>query len=208
MFDRVDVTRPNGETVASAQFNIRGMLAYGSELSPDGRLIAFSGSLVQLGERASFGLHLLDMSGGARTLVKTLESDAPISVGWSKDGKAVVYDSAGVVCLYRIANGAVEVLAHGDSPAWSPDGSEIVYRGVDGAVALVRPDGSGSRAFLDGIRVGRGLRWSPDGRYFLFTDQRSGEIRVRDLQDGRMTTVLAPADGYDASRLRWVSDVK
>jgi dipeptidyl aminopeptidase/acylaminoacyl peptidase len=204
MDDEVDITNLSGAVITSIRPAIRGMLAYFAELSPDGGAVAFVGNFARNSGRAAYGLHLLQVDGQIRTLVATSESESPESIAWSADGKEIVYDTGGHVFLYGIAAGTAAMLAAGTSPTWSPDGAWISYRLPSGAAGLISPDGSRSEELLGGARLVRGVRWSPDGLYVLYTDERTGEIRVHGLKNGRTTTVLIPTDGYDESRLRWV----
>jgi Tol biopolymer transport system component len=126
------------------------------------------------------------------------------SIGWSKDGNQIVYDSREQIFIYDLATGLSTPLVSGSAPTWSPDGHWIAYRQPEGAAALISSDRGQAREVLNGIHVARGLRWSPDSRYLLFTNAGTGEISVLDLQDGRTERVILPIDGRDESGLRWV----
>jgi Tol biopolymer transport system component len=202
--DEVDIADLSGSAITRIRPAIRGMQAYFAELSPDSSAIAFVGNFARTGEHAAYGLHLLKVNGEIRTLVPTSESKTPRAVAWSHDGREIVYDTADHVFLYTLSAGTTAMLTAGSSPTWSPDGAWISYRLPNGAAGLIRPDASRTEVFLSGVRLVRGVRWSPDGRYVLFTDERTGEIRIHELKNGRSTTVLSPTDGYDDSRLRWV----
>jgi TolB protein len=91
------------------------------------------------------------------------------------------------------------------SPAWSPDGSKIAYldgyfstytgtyNGIEAAVAVMNPDGSGrhdlkrTKAYYDG------LSWSPDSKRIAYVDN-SGKIAIVNV-DGSGSVTLVP--GYD-----------
>ncbi len=208
MNDEVDVTNLNGATLAKIHPFIRGMLSFCAELSPDGQSVAFGGQFARFNARSIFGLHLLEISGNMRTLVKTTEAQTPLSIGWSRDGRTIVYDLDGKVLLYHLDTDSVSFLTDGSRPTWSADGIWIAYRRPDGTAGLIRPDGTGSKSILDNVRLGWGLRWTPDGRYLLYTDAVADAIRVSDTESGEVATILKSIDGqYTEARLRWVRDV-
>ena len=200
--DHIDLVTGRGELIFRWAPTVRGVVAYFAEISPDSRRLIFVGSLAPMQGKAEYGLHLMDSS-GASTLVATSESGCPGSIGWSAKGDSIVYDSAGRIFLLDMATRSSTFFAEGSDPTWSPDGNWIAYRKPDGMICFSRPDGTRSAEWLANTQVGRGLQWSPDGRYLLFTDARSGEIKVFVMGDGRSAVVLKAGDGYDSSRLRW-----
>lgn len=201
----LDLATLQSEVVTVVRPRVRGMTVLFAELAPDRRLIAYVGNFCRLSERpSSFGLHALSTTEEIRTLVGTTEAEEPHSIGWSRDGKVIVYDTANRVLLYHLDTNQSTFLAAGSNPTWSPDGDWIAYRRLDRTAALIRPNGTQSKDILDNVRLGGGLRWSPNSRYLLYTDFKTGEIRVLDIADGRTATVLAPSDQYNETRLRWV----
>jgi hypothetical protein len=205
MNDEVDITHADGAILAKIQPQIRGMLSFCAELSPDGRSIAFGGQFARFDARGVYGLHLLTLSGKIRTLVETTEARTPLSVGWSKDNRLIVYDLEGQVLLYNLATDRAAALTKGSRPTWSPDGLWIAYRRPEGSAGLIRPDGTDSKLILANVRLGWGLRWSPDSRYLLYTDATAGGIRALEIESGATTMIFRPTDPqYTETRLRWV----
>jgi len=200
---RIDIVTVQGRIVTTVQPLVRVMTVLYAELSPDRSMIAFVGGCTDHNDiKVTYGLHVLDMSGEVQTLVRTSEDQEPRSIGWSRDGTLIVYDSSERVFTYNVGTHTSTFVVDGSYPAWSPDGSRIAFRRPNGTAALVRSDGTESKSILDSVQLRAGLRWSPDGRYLLFTD--AGGIKVLDLPGDRIATVFVPIDQYTDSRLRWV----
>ena len=113
------------------------------------------------------------------------------------------------IAVWDRATGETELLAAGDSPVWSPDGTRIAFVSGDKFhLRLFTMDGDGShvRQLLDSpeLQIIRPPRWSPDGRRLAFVGQ--GDIS-RMVKVGEVTTsggypiVVVDADGSNLRHL-------
>jgi TolB protein len=131
--------------------------------SPDGRLIAFTGSwhgsVVVLTRRN--GTHRRQLSG----------------VGgpeWSPDGKRLLFDRAGDVYSVNRAGGDLQlVLRDAESVDVSPDGARLAFvrrsAGLGAEIVVARADGSDARPLTSSPESESQPAWSPDGKLLAFT---------------------------------------
>jgi Tol biopolymer transport system component len=207
IYDEINVATLSEKLIASFSPKpaIRRMLAYSAELSPDGESVVFLGNFLTPQGQGGYGMHLLARSGEFRTLVATSEAKTPQSAAWSSDGRTIVYDLEGRIFLYRLGTNTISPLVNGSRPTWSPNGMWIAYRTPGGTAALITRDGSSVRHILGSVKLGWGLRWSPDSRYLLYTDADRREIRVLDVLTGETETIVAPFDRNETEvHWRWV----
>jgi Tol biopolymer transport system component len=137
--------------------------------SPDGKTLAFARYPT---ENAIPDLWLVGADGvDPRKLVEGADSPR-----WSPDGQWIAYGGL-EVGLVRPDGTERRTLTSGSEPAWSPDGSRIVFtRGGD--VWTMKADGTGERRLTRGPAEELTPSVSPDGRWILFTRDRSGLKQV------------------------------
>ena len=146
--------------------------------SPDGRRLA----ITVTGAMETTEISIVDPGGSPIKLL----GDTPTSDSeprWSPDGRRLAVSAFGGpgnddVALIDPATGRFRRLttspSYEHSPAWSPDGRRIAYV-KDGAVHLMRPDGSGDRALTRGGKDAAPA-WSPDGTRLSFV--RDGNLFI------------------------------
>ena len=189
--------------------------------SPDGTRIAF------VHERPSDVLELWTMradGGGQKLLVRASRpvNEQSYSPTWSPDGRWIVFSNNrpadGNPELYRVrANGTgltrltrtagdPDTLGDDGMPAFSPDGSAIVFssnrEGRNSDLWTMRADGTrqlrlASRPATDDLSP----RWSPDGTRMAFV------VRSATSPGGVPRIVVMRADGTGAKTLQVGSDV-
>jgi len=189
--------------------------------SPDGQEIAFHSW-----RRDRLGLQVVSAEGGemADVIIGTSIEDG--SPGWSRDGAKIAFASNKEVDRkWRIyvgwltGTGEPVELRLGESPDWSPEGDQIVYRGCDergGNCGLYIMDENGANPTrLTTDDSDNAPAWSPDGSQVAFMSVRDGnwEIYVVDLANPkprRLTTNPAndglPAWSPDGQRIAFLSD--
>ncbi len=100
------------------------------------------------------------------------------TVSWSPDGSAIAYSVGGTIQIFTLRDGKTAPSVAGSDPSWSPDGREIAYRDQSGGAQALRLRDHASRALVPGVKIIRGIRWSPDSRFV-------------------MVAVVSPAGGFE-----------
>lgn len=153
-------------------------MTYAPNFNPTGaNEIVFSGT-----ENGYSNIYKINFDEG---FVKQLTHDKAISTvpSWSPDGEKIVFvsDKTGIRKLYIMdKNGNnVEQISHGrgvyDKPSWSPDGKLISFVKMERgefSIGLMTPDGGSERSIMSAYLV-EGVKWSPNGRYLIYSKQNS-----------------------------------
>ncbi|MEZ4706935.1 MAG: SH3 domain-containing protein, partial [Caldilineaceae bacterium] len=86
----------------------------------------------------------------------------------------------GSIYIYNLTTGELRHLTGGGDPAISPDGSMVAFGrfGGDGGVYVINSDGTGERRLWASAEGPRSPKWSPDGKYVLFS-RLTGEYPCR-----------------------------
>jgi len=154
------------------------------------------------------------LTSGARILAPDLARDGRIAAIRSAPGTTVpvVIDAPGAAPR---ALAAASLDVHWSDPRWSPDGSRIaIARWRQGGfydVVILDPAGGGVTQVTDDRAVDMTPAWSPDGRYLLFSSDRTGisNLYAWDTRGGGMmqvTNVLTGAFQPDVSPDgRWIA---
>ncbi len=163
--------------------------------SPNGRATANGRVCSRIrgrGARAS-GLWVADADGSrSRWIARVADPyHAVRGLAWAPDGRSVVVASHlfGTFGLFSVRVGGraphqVRVIRYqhpaGSLPEWSPDGSLILFSGVQGGFLgtyVMRPDGSNARR----LRGCGSPAWSPDGSLIAcsaYSQQPPGELTI------------------------------
>jgi eukaryotic-like serine/threonine-protein kinase len=184
------------------------------QFSPDGGRIFFLGSLDR-GE-------LVRYDPGAKQWLPWLSGLAASEIDYSADGKWIAWISYPDSSLWRSALDGSQKLQlitpplQGETPRWSPDGSQIAFTAIRSGeptrVYVESASGSGLRPLTNG-ECGRAGEsdpiWSPDGASIIFACNAANPsaglkpedavLRAVDLQSGRIS-VLPGSQGLWSPR--------
>jgi len=118
---------------------------------------------------------------------------------YSPDGRRLAFDArwAGARRIWvadasgrnprQVTDDSSEAIVH-STPRWSPDGSKLVYRRIEGIksdIALVDPATQVSTRLTDDIVLDMDPVWSPDGGSVYFTSARGGGLNLWRVRVGR-----------------------
>ena len=180
----------------------RGLRAKEPDVAPDGRSIVL---VLQKADRSE--LALVDADGSRlRELTRSEPGTQWSGPRFSPRGDALAasrWTSGGWLDIVRVdpGDGAVAELTHDRAkdvePAWTPDGSHVVFRSDRDGVSNLYAVRLSDRALLRGTNVLGGAFTpdvSPDGAHVVFADYgaRGYDLRLMDLD----VTALPPADPF------------
>ena len=198
--------------------------------SPDGRQIAFDADLNSAVQPQQADIFLINADGtGERNLTEHPALDT--SKCWSPDGTHLVFSSTrdGNWELHRMEIATREVrqltrLGFASAPDWSPDGRYIAFEheGSEGRhIYIMNADGKNIRPLLRRLRKGRFgtsimvssfAKWSPDGKYILYSEQEflgnkwaADSILIVNVRT-RYLKVLDTPKGWKINEVCWADD--
>ncbi len=190
--------------------------------SPDGQRLAF---VSWPGEQGLFGksgeLAIMAADGSDRKTVATVvgrEIYSPV-FDWSPDGQTIAVEAsvrsdglAGGIDRLDPALGELTELAEGQlgaMPAWSPDGSSILFVSKEGSdqqnlgIFLMQSDGSNPHVLISHEGMDLSPLWSPDGARIVWWQRKSGPHHEMFMTDVNHPKAKSLGDG---SRPTWSPD--
>ena len=179
--------------------------------SPDGKRIAFVSDrdrLLDIHGFPTFEIYVMDADGeNPQNLTNNRVEDWDPS--WSPDGKRIVFISyrdghfigdfeliTSEIYVMDVDGGNQQRLTENrkndSSPAWSPDGTRIVFSAdrkgdfVNSEIYVMDADGGNLQRLTENRKNDGAPSWSPDGERIAFTSEREGnyEIYVMDTDGG------------------------
>jgi uncharacterized protein YraI len=98
-------------------------------------------------------------------------------------GRMVIHDGRGNIYLYDLGRGELRWLTNGYDPEISRDGAQVVFARGGGAngIWIIGADGSNERRIFDEGEILRSPKWSPDGRWVVYSRLR-GEYKCYDIE--------------------------
>src|SRR5205807_347881 len=151
---------------------------------------------------------ILDMATGDRTIV--YRSPASLQApNWTRDGTALIYNSQGLLYRFDLADRRPVALNTGfatsnnNDHVLSFDGRTLGISNHsaddhDASIVYTVPVGGGTPRRVTALGPSYLHGWSPDGRFLVYTGERSGEFDVYRIPvDGGEETRLTNTPGLD-----------
>lgn len=172
------------------------------------RLVRPVGSLFERG-RDPFSSHLeiLDVGSGHRQVIHSRDDvfEAP---NWTRDGKALVFNSAGKLYRFDLATRAISPIETGNVIHNNND-HVVSFDGTALAISSHSPEDTHSRIYTLPLAGGQPRLvtplgpsylhgWSPDGKHLVYTALRNGDYDIyRIAVEGGPETQLTNSPGLD-----------
>jgi Tol biopolymer transport system component len=187
-------------------------------VSPDGRLLLYHTELID-----AEGLHILDLNTGEDTRL-TIYKDH-ILPQWGGNDQFLFSAQEAGTGRWQVHQGFADgkgdplILRDGRTPAWSANGSNIVYQGADAEGnnpgIYLAPFGGGESRRLTTHESDRAPAFSPDGSQLAYMSTRNGNWDIYTISSAgsapRQVTSATGNDGLptwspDGTQLAYVSD--
>jgi Tol biopolymer transport system component len=182
----------------------------GFSWSPDGSRLAFDW---RAPEAEQVEIYLVNADGSSRAGLTSTPSGGSRWPAWSHDGSKVAYTCylpEAWICVINVSDEQVTRLTPGETPAWSPDDSQIAFSlsnltfagdliaSPEDGLYVMSSDGSNIQRLTDSSAYGwdNHPAWSPDSTRILIASNRHSPGWA--LTD---TPYVINADGSDALQL-------
>jgi RTX calcium-binding nonapeptide repeat (4 copies)/WD40-like Beta Propeller Repeat len=166
------------------------------ELSPDWSKVAFPNNA---------GVQIVDVSGPGSTDVPL----GSLDLGWSPDSRFLaISEIFAQIFVVRSDGSDLHKIADGLYPAWSPDGSQLVFAlPYYAGLAIASRDGTGYHEIWHGLQGSTSVpAWSPTGDLIAFFSE--GSLRVVRTDGtpvrtftGTFSTNLRPSWSFDGTKI-------
>jgi tol-pal system beta propeller repeat protein TolB len=176
--------------------------------------IAFFCDYGECDQETEYGVHIANPDGSGRRYVG-VESGAP---DWSADGKRLLLrTNAGIEVANAEGGNRTLVVPHPvNHPAWSPDGTQIVFARLSPPrvttrtwdIHVVDADGSNANALTNGEGDSLSPEWSPDGTKIVFASNRDGDYEIYVMNADGSDPVALTANTNDDLHPDWSPDGK